>query len=188
MCIFRSGDVSVKPARLRSVASVARGGSMARRSSRSRSTIACSASPVALSCKVSGSASSQAAYSACKATSTATASYQRRARLRRSAARRYWITGRAAARAARCRACRSALVMGLSPRGLGGMRSYSEALRNGTGVVNRALNWLRSSAVDAGCHRSDRCGGRCGPDGRGWRRHRSGRQSRRAICRPGSGW
>src|SRR6201987_5887769 len=53
-----------------------RGGTTAVSSSRSRSTIACSASPVAPLRKVSGSASSQAAYSACKATSTATVAPQ----------------------------------------------------------------------------------------------------------------
>jgi hypothetical protein len=47
-----------------------RGGTTAVSSSRSSSTIACSASPVTPSRKVSGSASSQAAYSPCKATST----------------------------------------------------------------------------------------------------------------------
>ena len=50
-----------------------RGGSTAQISSRSRSTIACSLSPVAPSRKVSGRASSQAAYSTCNATSSATA-------------------------------------------------------------------------------------------------------------------
>ena len=41
--------------------------------------MACSAAPVAPSRKVSGSASSQAAYSACRARSKSTASHQRRA-------------------------------------------------------------------------------------------------------------
>jgi len=124
-----------------------RGGTTAVRSSRSSSTIACSASPVAPSRKVSGSASSQAAYWACKATSTATASSQRRARLRRSAARRYWMTGWAVARAARCRACRSALVMGLSPSGnvrtsprrRVGSAAYCGAVAPGVVAANEAL-------------------------------------------------
>src|SRR6516164_7583095 len=55
------------------------------------------------------------------------------------------MTGRDAARAARCRACRWALVSGLSPRGLWGM-AHSEALRNGTGV--EVLGHIGSSSGD----------------------------------------
>jgi len=40
----------------------------------------------------------------------------------------------------------------------------------------------------AGCPRRDRCDGRCARGGRGWRRHRSGCRSPRAICRRGPGW
>ena len=50
-----------------------RGGSMPASSSRSRSTIACNASPVAPSCSASGSASSHAAYSDCSLSNVATA-------------------------------------------------------------------------------------------------------------------
>ena len=49
---------------------------------RSRSTIACNASAMALSCRLAGNASSQAAYSAWRSTSAAMVSLQRRARLR----------------------------------------------------------------------------------------------------------
>jgi len=65
-----------------------RGGSMLTRSSRSRSTMACKAVPVAVSRRLSGKTSYQAAYSACRATSPATVSCQRCARVRRSAGRR----------------------------------------------------------------------------------------------------
>ena len=71
---------------------------MAMRSSRSRSTTACKASPVALSRVASGIVSSQAAYSACSETSVATVSSQRCARPRRSIDRPadadHWHTGR----------------------------------------------------------------------------------------------
>jgi hypothetical protein len=60
-----------------------RGGSMLANSSRSRSTIACNAAPVALSRNASGSTSSQAAYSDCNATSVATAACHCCGRLRR---------------------------------------------------------------------------------------------------------
>jgi len=35
--------------------------------------------------------------------------------------------------------------------------------------LQSTAGWPRSSAVDAGCRRRDRCGRRCGRDGRGWR-------------------
>jgi hypothetical protein len=53
--------------------------------------------------------------------SSATVSFQRRARLRWSAGRRVRITGTPEARAARYRAWRSASVMALSPMALAGM-------------------------------------------------------------------
>ena len=78
-----------------------RGGSMAFSSSRSKSQMLCSASAVGLSCKLAGKASSHAAYWACNAASSATASCQRRARRRWSAGRRVRITGVPIVRAAR---------------------------------------------------------------------------------------
>jgi site-specific recombinase XerD len=54
-----------------------RGGSMSARSDRSMSTMAWSASAVGVSRRASGRASAQAVYSACKASSTSTASCQR---------------------------------------------------------------------------------------------------------------
>lgn len=78
-----------------------RGGLIAWSSARSRSLIACNASASVLSCWLIGSASSQAAYCACNSVSSATASCQRRPRLRRSAGRRVRITGAPAACAAR---------------------------------------------------------------------------------------
>jgi hypothetical protein len=70
-----------------------RGGSIAWSSPRSRSQIACSASAVTLSCRLVGKVCSHAAYSDCRATSVATVSFQRWARLRRSVGRRMRITG-----------------------------------------------------------------------------------------------
>jgi hypothetical protein len=61
-----------------------RGGTMVVSSSRSRSTMACKAAAVAESRRLSGKASHQAAYSACKASSPATASCHRCKRERRS--------------------------------------------------------------------------------------------------------
>lgn len=78
-----------------------RGGSIACSSARSKSQITCNASASRPSCRLGGSASSQAAYCACKSASSATASCQRRARPRWSAGRRVRITGASAARAAR---------------------------------------------------------------------------------------
>ena len=65
-----------------------RGGSISARSDRSRSTMAWSASAAAVSRRLSGRASAQAAYSACKASSSATAACQRCGLVRRSAGRR----------------------------------------------------------------------------------------------------
>ena len=55
------------------------------------------------------------------------------------------------------------------------------------GAAVNPFRWFWAGFV-AGCHRRDRCDGHCERGGRGWRRHRSGRRSPRAICRLGSGW
>src|SRR5450631_3828209 len=65
-----------------------RGGSMACRSPMSKSQMACSASAVALCCRLSGKDCSQASHSFCSAANSATASRQRWARLRRLTGRR----------------------------------------------------------------------------------------------------
>ena len=158
MRIFLTAQVSVKRARQRLIASISAG------------------------------ASSQAAYSACKATSTATVSDQRRARLRRSAAR--GIGSPAGLRHGRRHAGPVARHWSLVCRqqAYGAWVLFRSVTLTEPGVANRQPGWPRSSAVDAGCRPRDRCGRRCERDGRGWRRHRSGRRSRHAICRPGSGW
>src|SRR6202007_2366567 len=95
---------------------------------------------------------------------------QRRARLRRSVTGREWITGRDAARAARWRACRSALVSGLSPRALRGM-AHSEALRNGTRMDfgrDRARSGAMSEAPAFVAGLDDLAVGGSGDRGIGW--------------------
>jgi hypothetical protein len=114
-----------------------RGGSIACSSPRSRSDIACNASAMALSCKFAGKASSQAAYSACRPTSTAMVSCQRRARLRWSAGRRVgddWRscgTRRAVARLA------LGVRHGSIPNRLTRHEFHSEALRHETTIRRR---------------------------------------------------
>jgi len=73
---------------LRLVVTVAAGGAVSVSIVRSRSTMVSSASAVGLLRRLSGSASSQVAYSACSASSSSTALRQRSGRLRRSVGRR----------------------------------------------------------------------------------------------------
>jgi hypothetical protein len=101
---------------------------------------------LALSRWLSGNASNQAAYSACAATSTASASFQRRIRGRRSAGRRVRITGRPAARAARCRACRSASVMAVLPVDGRGMVSTPNRYVTKPARAGQAGRLLRASS------------------------------------------
>ena len=103
-----------------------RGGSTARSSERSRSQIASNALAVAPSCRLGGSASSQATHWACTVVNSVTASRQRWMRLRRSVGGRMWMAGLPAVWAARWRAWRSASVIGLSPIGLRGMLHSNE--------------------------------------------------------------
>ena len=77
--------IDISPLRYGQSRPYPRGGSMSARSGKSRSTMAWSASAVAASRRPSGRASAQAAYSACKASSSATAACQRCGQVQRSA-------------------------------------------------------------------------------------------------------
>jgi hypothetical protein len=67
-------------------------------------------------------------------------------------------------------------------------KRYVTGLQWLVGGAIRPRGGQRGSVFVAGCRRRDRCGERCGRDGRGWRRRKSDRRSRHAIYRPGPGW
>jgi len=123
-------------------------GSVSSRAVRSRSAMASSASAVVLSRRLSGNVSSHAAYSACSASSSTTASRQRWGRLRRSAERlvRAMAAAGCVMQRARWRAWRSALLSACSPSGL---RPLGMALFSVT-VTHCSRVFIRRPAACAG--------------------------------------